>query len=63
MRRVHAHALAARPGVDRQPLPLPETPGKALPAFPAKAWAHLPKPFALSTLLHTVRALLDSSGR
>jgi CheY-like chemotaxis protein len=40
-----------------------ETPGKALPAFPAKAWAHLPKPFALSTLLHTVRALLDSGGR
>ena len=40
-----------------------ETPGKALPAFPAKACAHLPKPFALSTLLRTVRALLDSGGR
>ncbi|MDI1248146.1 MAG: ATP-binding protein [Lacunisphaera sp.] len=39
-----------------------ETPAKILPAFPAKAWAHLPKPFALSTLLRTVRALLDAGG-
>ncbi len=39
-----------------------DSPGKVLPDFPAKAWAHLPKPFALSTLLRTVRTLLDSGG-
>ena len=37
-----------------------EKPAKSLPDFPAKALAHLPKPFALSTLLRTVRALLDT---
>ncbi|MBI2498011.1 MAG: PAS domain S-box protein [Opitutae bacterium] len=41
----------------------PELPGQALPDFPAKACAHLPKPFALSTLLRTVRILLDSGAR
>ena len=37
-----------------------EKPAKSLPDFPAKALAHLPKPFALSTLLRTVRTLLDT---
>jgi PAS domain S-box-containing protein len=37
-----------------------EVPGQALADFPAKTMAHLPKPFALSTLLRTVRTLLDS---
>jgi PAS domain S-box-containing protein len=33
------------------------------PEFSAKAFAHLPKPFALSTLMRSVRTLLDAGGR
>ncbi len=40
-----------------------EPPAHELPDFPAKAVAHLPKPFALSTLLRAVRGLLDASVR
>jgi two-component system cell cycle sensor histidine kinase/response regulator CckA len=40
-----------------------EAPGRVLLDFPAKALVHLPKPFALSTLLRTVRTLLDAGGR
>ncbi len=40
-----------------------EIPGRALPEFPPKTLAHLPKPFALSTLLRTVRTLLDAGAR
>jgi two-component system, cell cycle sensor histidine kinase and response regulator CckA len=40
-----------------------EPPGRVLPEFPAKALVHLPKPFALSTLLRTVRTLLDGGAR
>lgn len=38
-------------------------PAAALPDFPAKALGHLPKPFALSTLLRTVRGMFDGLGR
>lgn len=38
-------------------------PAAALPDFPAKALGHLPKPFALSTLLRAVRGMFDSLGR
>ncbi len=34
-----------------------------LTEFPAKAAVHLPKPFALSTLMLSVRTLLDAAGR
>jgi PAS domain S-box-containing protein len=34
-------------------------PAETLPEFPGKAVIHLPKPFALSTLLRNVRTLLD----
>lgn len=37
-----------------------DSPGTVLQDFPARALAHLPKPFALSTLLRAVRNLLDS---
>ena len=37
-----------------------EPPGLTLPELPPKAIAHRPKPFALSSLLVTVRTLLDS---
>jgi CheY-like chemotaxis protein len=37
-----------------------ESPAPALRDFPARAFAHLPKPFALSTLLRSVRGLLDA---
>ncbi|WP_438480712.1 ATP-binding protein [Oleiharenicola lentus] len=40
-----------------------ETPRKTLPEFPPRAMAHLPKPFALSTLINTVRSLLDNGSR
>ena len=40
-----------------------EPPGALLPRFPAAAMIHLPKPFALSTLLVRVRALLDAMVR
>jgi PAS domain S-box-containing protein len=40
-----------------------EPPGALLPELPPKALAHLPKPFALSTLLRTVRGLLDGGAR
>ncbi|MBL9214293.1 MAG: PAS domain-containing protein [Opitutaceae bacterium] len=40
-----------------------ESPAKVLPDFPAKALIHLPKPFALSTLLLKARALLDAGAR
>ncbi len=36
-----------------------ESPASALRDFPARSFAHLPKPFALSTLLRSVRGLLD----
>jgi PAS domain S-box-containing protein len=37
-------------------------PGPTLPWLDASAQAHLAKPYALSTLLHTVRALLDGKS-
>ncbi len=37
-----------------------DSPASALPQFPPRAFAHLPKPFALSTLLRSVRGLLDA---
>lgn len=37
----------------------PGSPAAALPGVPARLLGHLPKPFALSTLLRTVRGLLD----
>lgn len=37
-----------------------DSPASALRDFPARAFAHLPKPFALSTLLRSVRGLLDA---
>ncbi|MBI2512062.1 MAG: PAS domain S-box protein [Opitutae bacterium] len=37
-----------------------DSPAPALRDFPARAFAHLPKPFALSTLLRSVRGLLDA---
>ena len=41
-----------------------ETPGSpVLPSVPAKAIVHLPKPFALSKLVSSVRNLLDTSVR
>ncbi len=40
-----------------------EAPAALLPELPPKSLAHLPKPFALSTLLRTVRGLLDGGGR
>ncbi len=40
-----------------------DNPRKSLPEFPPRAMAHLPKPFALSTLIQTVRALLDAGAR
>jgi len=40
-----------------------EPPARLLPDFPPASLAHLPKPFALSTLLRTVRTLLDAAGR
>lgn len=39
------------------------SPAAALPDFPAKALGHLPKPFALSTLLRAVRGMFDGLGR
>jgi nitrogen-specific signal transduction histidine kinase/CheY-like chemotaxis protein len=36
-----------------------ESPASVLPGFPPKNSFHLPKPFALSTLLRSVRTLLD----
>ena len=36
-----------------------DTPASLLAEFPPKSVAHLPKPFALSTLLRAVRGLLD----
>lgn len=36
-----------------------DSPASALRDFPTRAFAHLPKPFALSTLLRSVRGLLD----
>ena len=36
-----------------------QPPADTLPEFPRQAMAHLPKPFALSTLLRSVRSLLD----
>lgn len=38
-------------------------PAAVLPALPAKAVVHLPKPFALSTLIVSVRQLLDAGQR
>jgi CheY-like chemotaxis protein len=38
------------------------SPGTLLPDFPAGALVHLPKPFALSTLLLKARGLLDAAG-
>ena len=40
-----------------------ESPVARFPDFPPKAVAHLPKPFALSTLMLSVRALLDTALR
>ena len=40
-----------------------EPPGALLQELSPKALAHLPKPFALSTLLRTVRGLLDGGSR
>ncbi len=40
-----------------------DSPAAALREFPARAVAHLPKPFALSTLLRTVRRLLDQGRK
>jgi PAS domain S-box-containing protein len=40
----------------------PEPPATTLPDFPTKNMAHLPKPFALSTLLRSIRSLLDSNA-
>ena len=40
-----------------------QPPGPGLAAFPAKAIIHLPKPFALSTLILKVRQLLDAGVR
>jgi PAS domain S-box-containing protein len=37
-----------------------DSPAPALRDFPARAFAHLPKPFALSALLRSVRGLLDA---
>jgi len=37
-------------------------PGVLLPDFPPGALVHLPKPFALSTLLLKARGLLDAAG-
>jgi PAS domain S-box-containing protein len=37
-----------------------DSPASALRDFPGRAFAHLPKPFALSTLLRSVRGLLDA---
>ncbi|MEI6107225.1 MAG: ATP-binding protein, partial [Opitutae bacterium] len=36
-----------------------EPPATTLPGFPPKSMIHLPKPFALSTLLRNIRTLLD----
>jgi PAS domain S-box-containing protein len=38
----------------------PEPPAAALPELPARSMIHLPKPFALSTLMRSVRTLLDA---
>jgi PAS domain S-box-containing protein len=40
-----------------------DSPSAVLKNFPARAVAHLPKPFALSTLLRTVRRLLDQGRK
>jgi two-component system cell cycle sensor histidine kinase/response regulator CckA len=37
-----------------------DSPASALRDFPPRAFAHLPKPFALSTLLRSARGLLDA---
>ncbi|WP_415909444.1 ATP-binding protein [Oleiharenicola sp. Vm1] len=37
-----------------------DSPASALRDFPPRSFAHLPKPFALSTLLRSVRGLLDT---
>lgn len=37
-----------------------DSPAAALRDFPVRSFAHLPKPFALSTLLRSVRGLLDA---
>lgn len=37
-----------------------DSPASALRDFPPRSFAHLPKPFALSTLLRSVRGLLDA---
>lgn len=37
-----------------------DSPASVLRDFPARSYAHLPKPFALSTLLRSVRGLLDA---
>jgi two-component system cell cycle sensor histidine kinase/response regulator CckA len=39
-----------------------DSPASALPEFSANTVAHLPKPFALSTLLRAVRGLLDAGA-
>jgi CheY-like chemotaxis protein len=39
-----------------------ESPRKTLPELAPRAMAHMPKPFALSTLIQTVRSLLDGAG-
>ncbi len=39
-----------------------ESPAAALADFPARAVAHLPKPFAMGALLRAVRGLLDAPG-
>jgi PAS domain S-box-containing protein len=39
-----------------------EAPAGNVPEFPSKHLAHLPKPFALSTLLRSIRSLLDSNA-
>jgi hypothetical protein len=36
-----------------------ESPATQFPEMPASAVAHVPKPFALSTLMLAVRSLLD----
>lgn len=40
-----------------------ESPAAAFPDLPPRALGHLPKPFALSTLLRAVRGLLDNARR
>jgi len=57
VRRLHADRPALRL-VCTSPVALPES----LHGVPRSATIHLPKPFALSTLLRTVRTLLDSGA-